>query len=352
VTLSDPMLWIDLALAATILGLAWATLRLRDSFSMMAVFILFGLIVALAWVRLDAPDVALAEAAIGAGVTGALLLRTLRHVGGERRDPAPVPGWVGVGLGLGVTGFAALGALALWATPQHGTGLTATVAARMADSGVDHPVTAVLLNFRAYDTLLEVVVVFAAMMTVWAIDRAIAPASAQSPRTGRLPGVALGGPIAEAYLRIALPALVLLAAYLVWIGAYSPGGAFQGGAVLAAAGVLATLARGGHWPTGTATRPLLRALLVLGVAVFTGVGLWAAVAGGGVLQYPLEQAKSLILLIEATVTLSIAATLTALFVGHMPVPAIHAPRTQDRSRTRMPARNTMPVPYEDDIRDT
>ncbi len=37
-------------------------------------FICFGLVMALAWVRLDAPDVALAEAAIGSGLTGALLL--------------------------------------------------------------------------------------------------------------------------------------------------------------------------------------------------------------------------------------------------------------------------------------
>ena len=29
---------------------------------------------AMAWIRLDAPDIALAEAAIGAGLTGALLL--------------------------------------------------------------------------------------------------------------------------------------------------------------------------------------------------------------------------------------------------------------------------------------
>lgn len=40
-------------------------------------FIAFGLLMALAWVRISAPDIALAEAAIGAGLTGALLLITL-----------------------------------------------------------------------------------------------------------------------------------------------------------------------------------------------------------------------------------------------------------------------------------
>jgi len=37
-------------------------------------FIAFGLLMALGWARQAAPDVGLAEAAIGAGLTGALLL--------------------------------------------------------------------------------------------------------------------------------------------------------------------------------------------------------------------------------------------------------------------------------------
>lgn len=327
----DPLLLLDLGIAVTIVALAWSALRLRDTFSMIAVFILFGLIVALAWARLGAPDVALAEAAIGSGVTGALLLRTLRHVGGEPRDPAPVPRVLAAGLGMAVAGFAGLGGLALVTTPRHGTGLTEAVTARIADSGVENPVTAVLLNFRAYDTLLEVVVVLAAVLAVWAIDRTRVGAPDTVPH---LPGVGLGGPVAGAYLRLALPAMAMLAAYLVWIGAYAPGGAFQGGAVLAAAGIMGLLARGGHWPGGAATLPLLRASLVLGTAVFTGVGIWSAFAGDGVLHYPPGQAKTLIILVEGTVTLSIAATLGALFVGHMPRPVSRpVPRAAIRERS-------------------
>jgi energy-converting hydrogenase B subunit D len=40
-------------------------------------FIAFGLLMALVWGRLNAFDVAMAEAAIGAGLTGALLLAAL-----------------------------------------------------------------------------------------------------------------------------------------------------------------------------------------------------------------------------------------------------------------------------------
>ena len=42
-------------------------------------FIVLGLVLALTWLRLGAPDVALAEAAVGSGLTGALLLVALRR---------------------------------------------------------------------------------------------------------------------------------------------------------------------------------------------------------------------------------------------------------------------------------
>ncbi len=94
-TLSEAALWgFDLVMAVLLLGLSWRLMRCRDLFTAVVLFIAFGLVMALVWVRLNAPDVALAEAAIGAGVTGALLLTALarlEHHGPdktERRDDA------------------------------------------------------------------------------------------------------------------------------------------------------------------------------------------------------------------------------------------------------------------------
>jgi uncharacterized MnhB-related membrane protein len=64
----------DLLLAGSLLLLSWRALSSPDLFRAVVLFIVFGLVMALAWTRLAAPDIALAEAAIGAGVTGALLL--------------------------------------------------------------------------------------------------------------------------------------------------------------------------------------------------------------------------------------------------------------------------------------
>ncbi len=67
----------DVLLAGTLIFLAWRSLTTPDLFQGVVLFIVFGLLMALTWSRLRAPDVALAEAAIGAGVVGALLLNTL-----------------------------------------------------------------------------------------------------------------------------------------------------------------------------------------------------------------------------------------------------------------------------------
>ncbi len=67
----------DLIVAAALVGLAVVILVARELYRSIVVFIVFGVMMAIAWIRLDAPDIALAEAAIGAGLTGALLLDAL-----------------------------------------------------------------------------------------------------------------------------------------------------------------------------------------------------------------------------------------------------------------------------------
>jgi len=71
---------IDICLGAGLLWLAWFALFSRDLFRAIVLFVTFGLLLALIWLRLGAVDVALAEAAIGAGLTGALLITALSRL--------------------------------------------------------------------------------------------------------------------------------------------------------------------------------------------------------------------------------------------------------------------------------
>jgi uncharacterized MnhB-related membrane protein len=79
-----PLAWaFDLLLGLGLLWIAWRALASPDLFKAIVLFIAFGLFMAMVWVRLAAPDVALAEAAIGAGLTGALLMAALARLGNE-----------------------------------------------------------------------------------------------------------------------------------------------------------------------------------------------------------------------------------------------------------------------------
>lgn len=79
----------DLLLAAGLLWSAWRSLSTPRLDRAIILFIAFGLLLALAWARLSAPDIGLAEAAIGAGLTGALLLDAY---GALRKEPDPEDG--------------------------------------------------------------------------------------------------------------------------------------------------------------------------------------------------------------------------------------------------------------------
>jgi uncharacterized MnhB-related membrane protein len=76
----------DSLLGLGLLWLAWRALACPDLFRAIVLFVAFGLLMALAWARLDAPDIALAEAAIGAGLTGALLLAALARLNRADRE--------------------------------------------------------------------------------------------------------------------------------------------------------------------------------------------------------------------------------------------------------------------------
>ncbi|MEQ8801622.1 Na(+)/H(+) antiporter subunit B [Haliea sp.] len=182
--------------------------------------------------------------------------------------------------------------------------LPALLASRLGDSGVEHAVTAVLLNFRSYDTLLEIgVLVIAAMAGI-----SLAATSSLED-----PDLRSSDALLYALQRWFIPLMLLLCGYLLWAGSHRPGGAFQAGAVLAATGVLMRL---GGLPMDF-IRPggLLRLGLVLGFAVFLLVAVAGALDGSPFLAYPPGLAGPLILLIETGLALSIGMILLALFVA-------------------------------------
>ena len=202
---------------------------------------------------------------------------------------------------LGAALFAALlGAALLELGPPAAT-LAPLVAGTLAQSGVTHPVTAVLLNFRGYDTLLEIAVLLIALIGLTAVARrGEAPAATAAVE-----------PVLTTLARLAAPLMVLVAVYLRWAGAHRPGGAFQAGAVLAAAAVLLHLTR--LLPAWAAPGAWLRAGLAGGFLLFLAIAA-ALLAEGALLKYPPAQAGLLILAIESSLTVSLGLILAGLFL--------------------------------------
>lgn len=302
-----PALVFDGLLAVGLVVLAWQAVAGTHLFRSVVLFIAFGLLMSIAWLRLGAPDIAMAEAAVGAGLTGVLLLNTLGRIGPEDVDE-PDPRYAGPLRWAVFGGCLLLAGLIAWAVTARDrvAGLAPRVREQLGESGVENPVTAVLLNFRGLDTLIEVGVLVLAVVAVASLGR---PRPRPESRAWEAPPSAL----LDWFIPRVAPVAVLVGAYLWWAGAKLPGGAFQGGTVVAAAGVMLLLSERPLQEALAGAR--LRVLVVLGFAGFLTVAALSQVFGGVLLEYPVHWAHGSIVAIESGLTLSIAACLFVLVRG-------------------------------------
>lgn len=302
----------DLLLALTLVFLAWQMLRARDLLVSIVLFIIFGMLVSLAWVQLQAPDIALVEAVIGSALTGALFLGCLGHIESYRKRIFIEKEYASKRSIIYDCFLSALvisvGSVLSWSVltlPKNAIGLTDKVQMALSMSGVENPVTAVILNFRGYDTLLEIGVLFLVVVGIYALH-AIEPVSIKvRPRQASR--------VMIAFLHILTPLMILVAFYLLWAGGHAPGGAFQAGAMLAGVGIL-MLIGGVPLPFKVENR-LLRFIYVIGFGSFLLIGLGVIGSGRGFLEYPEDLSKNLIFLIEFLATISISFILVTLFAG-------------------------------------
>jgi multisubunit Na+/H+ antiporter MnhB subunit len=283
---------------------------MRVTFAAVVGFVAYGLLLTLVWVRLGAVDVALTEAAIGSGLTGALLLGADAHL---RAGKAPVaaerPGAIFrlVAALLSATVAAGLAAAVLL-LPDPAPTLAPAVVENAAATGLGNPVTSVLMAFRAMDTMLEKVVLLLALVGVWSL----APDRVWGGRPWPRGQPDLHGTLTF-FAQLLPPIGVVVGIYMLWVGADLPGGAFQGGTILAAMWLLVMLAALADTPP--TSRRWLRLMLIAGPAVFLAVGLGGLLLGDAFLSYPVAYAKPLILFIEFAMTLTIAVTLGLLLTG-------------------------------------
>ncbi len=301
---------LDIGLAFLVFALAAWTVFAPGAFAATIGYVVYGLLLSLVWIRLFAVDVALTEAAIGSGVTGVLLIGAAARLRGAETITAekPLTGLTRLSAACLCLLVAAALAGVVLLLPEQGPTLAPQSMERLPETGLGNPVTAVLIAYRSFDTMLEKVVLVLAVVGVWSL--------AADRYWGGAPGEARAArpePTLAFFAQVLAPIGILVGVHVFWVGADEPGGAFQGGAILAAMWMILMMARLTEAPQADAF--WLRLALIAGPVVFLAAGVGGAVVAGGFFAYPPGLAKPLILFIETFMTFTIAVTLPMLVAG-------------------------------------
>ena len=156
-------------MALTTLGI----IRLRNLFSVVILSTIYSFLMATLLLIFDAVDVALTEAAVGAGISTVLMLTVLYYTKVNEEKPKfksilPLIICFTIG-GLLIYGTYGLPPFGASDTPIH-THVSAQYLERsLSETGVPNVVTSVLASYRGFDTLGEVIVVFTAAIGVLSI---------------------------------------------------------------------------------------------------------------------------------------------------------------------------------------
>lgn len=152
------------------------------------------------------------------------------------------------------------------------------------ETTVPNMVTAVLADYRGYDTMFETVVIFTAGIAIIGILRVYGysrqPERLEPNLTQKRPDL-----IIDTTCRLLIPIIQLFALYVVAHGHHSPGGGFQGGVIFGASFILLALAR--DLQAAQQWVPETRVLTLAGVGIFiyAGFGVAALLLGENFLDY-------------------------------------------------------------------
>ncbi|MDP2076718.1 MAG: MnhB domain-containing protein [Sulfuricurvum sp.] len=171
----------------------------------------------------------------------------------------------------------------------------------MPHSGVTHEVTAVLLNFRALDTLLEVGVILLSLIAIHALE----PNFRYTP-------LSFENTITNTFVAILFPLIALYAFYILYSGSYQSGGAFSASALLAGGIIILRLVKPRSF--FVPKELILRFLYVSGLFYFVCVGM-ISLFFGSFLEYRDYIASFYIISIESVLMLSLGAILSAYFIN-------------------------------------
>ncbi len=216
------------------------------------------------------------------------------------------------------------------------------------DTAVPNVVTAVLADYRGFDTMFETTVILAAGLACFILlrvfetrrdsERLFRHASTDiiirirdpnlevsvSPSLQRIdPLWTPHDLIIRTVCRLLVPFIQLFGLYVVAHGHHSPGGGFQGGVILGAAYILLAIAYDLRSSTRRLTEKATGVLSPAGVFIYAGVGGLCLILGGNFLDYsalagllgvdPVMARSHGILMVEIGVAVCVMATMVLIY---------------------------------------
>jgi multicomponent Na+:H+ antiporter subunit B len=310
-----------------LLSTALAVVFIRHLFAVAMLFGIYSLLSAGFFLNLSAPDVALTEAAIGAGIAPMLMLAALsltRHTHQPDEKKSQRNKWLPLGVVI------MTGAALVYATldmpyfgdasaPAHNHVAPRYIEQTYNEIGIPNMVAAILASYRGFDTLGEVIVIFTAGMGVLAL-LGISTVGRGRPYGQRTPLVSLRQHVVLRVIsKILIPIIMIYGLYIQFHGEYGPGGGFQAGVIFASALILYVLIFGLDAGLDVFSMRFLKRAMVFGALLFGGVGILTLALGGNYLDYnaladnPVDGQHLGILLIELGVGVCVAAVMLVIF---------------------------------------
>jgi multicomponent Na+:H+ antiporter subunit B len=173
----------------------------------------------------------------------------------------------------------------------------------MEETSVPNIVTAVLADYRGFDTMFETTVIFSAGVVCFFLLRIWTPPDL----------------IIKTGCRILIPFIQLFALYVIAHGHHSPGGGFQGGVILGASVILFAISHDLRTAVRRMSEKLIAILCAVGVLIYAGTGALCLLLKQNFLDYsalagllhvdPITARSHGILMVEIGVGIAVLATM-------------------------------------------
>jgi multicomponent Na+:H+ antiporter subunit B len=288
--------WLNNFTLLLLVVLAFAIVWTTNTLTAAILLSVFSLIMALQYLILGAPDVAITEAAVGAGISTLLLLWSLSLVGNSKESKASTGFRY-----LSLKGVAILASSALFIGLVYATKDLPSFAATEApyqelrnyyiqqtphEIGIHNVVTAILASYRGYDTFGEVTVIFtAAMAVILLFGREKSQRNLPSTHTSLFLQLDYVPIVSKVVIQFLAPFILIYAVYLQCYGKETPGGGFQAGIVAASVYIGYGLVFGFRKFKELVSWGVIKSTCALGVFLYGLVGIITLGLGGRFLDY-------------------------------------------------------------------